>query len=77
MPRHAEDLQKPWKLNLSASLAGKVEFLLTDPITRKPIYGARVKLVEALLEKWIAQEEGKPEAEQPPVPTLAELRGVV
>lgn len=73
MPHLSDDLQKPWKLNLSATVAGKVEYLLTDPITRKPIYGARVRLVEALLENWIAREEGRPDL--PPVPTLSELRG--
>lgn len=71
MPYLADDLQKPWKLNLSASLAGKIEYLLTDPLTKKPIYGARVKLVEALLERWIAEQEGRP---IPHVPTLAQLR---
>jgi hypothetical protein len=71
LPRYAEDLQKPWKLNLSASLAGKVEFLLTDNLTKQPIYGARVQLVEGLLEWWIAREEGRP---LPDVPSLSQLR---
>lgn len=74
MPARSEDLQKPWKLNLSATLAGKTEYLLTDPITGKPKYGARVRLVEALLERWIAEQEGRPLDSLPPVPTLAELR---
>lgn len=72
MPQLGEDLQKPWKLNLSASLAGKIEYMLSDPLTKKPIYGARVKLVEALLECWIAEQEGRPVL--PPVPSLEELR---
>lgn len=72
MPHLSDDLQKPWKLNLSASLAGKLEYMLSDPITRKPIYGARVKLVSSLLERWIAEEEGRSAT---PVPSLAELRG--
>lgn len=71
MPSLADDLQKPWKLNLSASLAGKVEYMLTDPITKKPIYGARTKLVEALLENWIATQENRP---APSVPTIDQLR---
>lgn len=49
-----------------------MEYLLADPLTRKPLYGARVRLVEALLEAWIAKEEGR---EAPPVPSLSELRG--
>lgn len=72
MPGFAADLQKPWKLNLSASVAGKVEFMLTDPITKKPIYGARTKLIEALIERWIAEQEGR--TPLPHVPTLEQLR---
>lgn len=72
MPGFAEDLQKPWKLNLSASVAGKVEYMLTDPITKKPLYGARKELVEALIEYWIAREEGR--TPLPPIPTLEQLR---
>lgn len=72
MPSFSDDLQRPWKLNLSASVAGKVEYLLTDPITKKPIYGARKALVEGLIEWWIAKEEGR--VPLPSVPTLEQLR---
>lgn len=71
MPRQSDDLQIPWKLNISATVAGKIEFMLTDPITKKPIYGSRIKLTEALFEYWLAREEGRP---LPPIPTLEELR---
>lgn len=60
-----------WKILLPAPLAGRIEFMLTDPIHQKPIYGARAKLIRALLENWIAEQSGSPPL---PVPTLMELR---
>lgn len=68
------DLTRNWKLSLPATLAGKIDFVLEDPVTRKPIYGSRNKLVAALLEQWLARESGKAEAELPAIPTLAQLR---
>lgn len=70
------DLSRPWKLNMPATLAGKVEYLLLDPIHQKPLYGARLKLVCELLEQWLARESGKPEVEWPRVSTVQELRDV-
>lgn len=71
MPRTSEDLTIPWKINVSATVGGKIEYWLTDPITKKPMYGKRGELIEALLEHWIAIQEGRP---PPSLPSLAELR---
>lgn len=72
MPRpYNTDFIKPWKICLPATLAGRVEFMLSDPLTHKPIYGARNKLIASLLEHWLARETNRPPT---PVPTLSELR---
>ena len=75
MPRPMnDDLYTRWKLVVPATLAGKIEFMLTDPVHQKPIYGTRTKLITALLEEWIAKQR---QAEVlPPVPSLAELRAM-
>lgn len=73
MPRPLNpDLTKPWKISMPATLAGKVEFVLLDPIHAKPLYGARTILISALLEWWLARESGNPNT--PHVPSLTELR---
>lgn len=66
------DLYTPWKINIPATTAGKVEFALLDPVHQKPIYGSRNKLITALLEHWLAREAGR--SELPPVPTITQLR---
>lgn len=68
------DLSLPWKINLPATLAGRVELALLDPIHQKPIYGSRNKLIAALLEHWLAREAGHPDTQLPTVPTILELR---
>lgn len=76
MPRpFNDDLSTPWKINMPATLAGKIEYLLLDPIHQKPIYAARNKLLVSLLEWWLARERGLPEDQLPNIPTLVELRG--
>lgn len=73
MPRPMnDDLYTRWKLVVPATLAGKIEYMLTDPVHQKPIYGSRTRLVSALLENWIAIQSGN--TNPPPVPSLAELR---
>jgi hypothetical protein len=73
MPRpFNSDLSTPWKLNMPATLAGKVEYLLLDPIHQKPIYASRNKLVVALLEWWLARESGS--TFLPHIPSVIELR---
>lgn len=70
------DLSIPWKLLLSAPIAGRLELMLADPIHSKPKYGARRKLTEALYEWWIARESGVPENQRPSIPSVQELREV-
>lgn len=74
MPRKPNpDLTRPWKLNLPATLAGKVEYLLHDPIHQKARYGVRGYLIERLLNCWLASVEGNHE-EAAKLPTLDEVR---
>jgi hypothetical protein len=68
---HAQTLRADWKLSIDAPLAARVELMLQDPLNQTPIYGARAKLVTALLEFWIAVETNAP---RPPLPTVEELR---
>lgn len=76
MPRPFNpDMSTPWKLNMPATLAGKVEFLLLDPIHQKPIYASRNKLVVSLLEWWLARESGRDDDSLPHIPSVIELRG--
>lgn len=69
-PRLAH-LRATWKLSLPAPTAAKVDLMFEDPLTGKPKYGARGKLVDALLTNWLATQ-GVGIAV--PVPTLEELR---
>lgn len=74
MPRPLNDEPTvDWKILLPAPLAGRIEYMLTDPIHNKPIYGARAKLIRALLENWIAEQSQSPPT---PVPSLMELRAI-
>lgn len=66
------DLSTAWKINLPATLAGQVEFALLDPVHQKPIYGARNRLIGALLTRWLAEQSGR--TELPHVPSILELR---
>lgn len=75
MPRPMnDDLYTRWKVIIPATLAGRVEFMLTDPVHQKPIYGSRARLIGALLERWVAEQGGTPPKNLPSVPSLAELR---
>jgi hypothetical protein len=75
MPRRFNsDLSTPWKINMPATLAGKVEYLLLDPIHQKPIYASRNRLLVALLNWWEARERGVPRDQLPHVPSVTELR---
>jgi len=71
--RNDSDLIRNWKITLPATLAGRVEFMLLSPVHQKPIYGARARLVESLLEYWIAVESG---AIPPHIPSVEELRSI-
>lgn len=74
--RRSAELMKDWKIPVPAELAGKIEMVLTDPLTRKPKYGARVKLIEGLLKNWLDQIAGTPEPQRHPIPSLDELRSM-
>lgn len=66
MPRACNpDLMKDWKVPLPATIAGAVEHELMDPITKKPRYGERSKLVAALLADWLATRGRKVEVDLP------------
>lgn len=71
MPRPRNPyLRADWKICLPAPLAAEIDLMLEDPLTRKPKYGARSKLIESLLSEWI--ERGR--SGQPFGPTLETLR---
>lgn len=60
MPRRPNtELTREWKLHISATLAGAVEFELLDPITERARYGSRSVLVQALLINWLAERHGR------------------
>lgn len=81
------DLYTQWKVHLSATVAGAVEFLLMDAVHSKPIFGARKILLERLLQLWLAEQDGRirieiihvdPSRPAPePPPSLAELRNTI
>jgi len=64
-------LRATWKLSLPAPTAAKVDLMFEDPLTGKPKYGARGKLVDALLRNWLAEQNGDGPV---PIPSLDELR---
>ena len=74
--RRNDDLIRPWKLSMPATLAGRVEFALLDPITGKTKYGARNTLIVKLLERWLAEQSDPVPQDLPTVPTLEELRAI-
>lgn len=76
MPPRNDELLKPWKCAISADIAGQVEFALTDPITNKPRYGARKRLLESLLGYWLAREARVPDDQLPDIPSLEQLRSL-
>lgn len=51
------EMSKAWKIHIPATLAGRVEHRLLDPVSGKPAYGARNKLLTELLEKWLSEQE--------------------
>jgi len=55
----ASEPYKNWKVCLSAALAGAVEFELMDPLTKKPQYGERARLLEQLLSEWLEKRRAE------------------
>jgi hypothetical protein len=54
-----------WKVRIDAALAAKVELALMDAARKKPKYGGRKGLIEALLTEWLqrqAEEGSSPHA---------------
>lgn len=43
-----------WLVVVPTSIAAQVELRLLDPLLNQPRYGARAKLIQALLAKWLA-----------------------
>lgn len=70
------ELMKKWKVPVPATIAGAVELVLCDPLTRQPKYGARTTLIAALLENWLDTIAEKPLSERKPIPSLEELRSL-
>lgn len=64
-------LRTDLKLSLPAAVVAEVDLLLEDPLTRKPRYGAKSRLITALLKDWIARTKGD---SGEPIPTLEELQ---
>jgi hypothetical protein len=60
-----------FKVSLPAALAAEIDLMFEDPLTRRPKYGARAKLIESLLRNWLATQKSEP---APPVPSFEELR---
>ena len=70
MPRRfSPDLRRDWKIPLPATLAGAVEFELLDPLTKKPRYGERSKLIAQLLSDWLSTR-GRKVVVDPPADDL-------
>jgi len=71
MPRRCSpDLTKDWKIVLPATLAGSVEFELLDPLSGKPRYGERSRLISQLLSNWLAERGKKVPVNEPPATDL-------
>jgi hypothetical protein len=69
------DLMKDWKVCLPATLAGAVVHELMDPLTKKPRYGERSKLISYLLAGWLQENKGRLVEVDPPAPDLIPQRG--
>ena len=60
MPRpRRKDRVARWKLSINEEIAAKVDLYMFDPITLRPRYGERSRLVEQLLTEWLESKEVK------------------
>ncbi len=66
-------LRAELKISLPAALVAEIDLLLEDPVTRRPRYGAKSKLVEALLRTWLA-DIGASRSVGPTIPSLEDLQ---
>lgn len=64
-----------WKHHVRADLAAQVELILADPMRERVKYGARSRLLEQLLEEWLAKQRVNPTP--PPMPISAEERALI
>jgi len=58
-------LRKDWKISLPSTLAGAVEYELMDPLTGKPRYSERSRLIGALLADWLSKRGREVEFDAP------------
>lgn len=59
MARRGKKTKDPyvkWLITMPESLAAQVELRLLDPVLNQPRYGARAKLMQALVQKWLLGE---------------------
>lgn len=57
------DRPEDWKISLPRSITAPVSLLLADPLTGRPKYGARSRLIERLLREWlVTQQKGGQDA---------------
>ena len=64
-----------WKCQIPVDIAAKVDLLLLDPSSGRPVFGARSSLVATLLREWLAARVRSPESPQTasPLDNLAPL----
>jgi len=65
-------LRVDFKISLPAALAAEIDLIFEDPLTKRPKYGARAKLIASLLQGWLDNQRGLTASVH--VPTLEELR---
>lgn len=63
-------IRAEFKVSLPAALVAEVDILLNDPLTNRPKYGARARLVESLLRAYLARLKGQEEEKPPTVEQL-------
>src|SRR5262245_26373035 len=65
-------LRVDFKISLPAALAAEIDLIFEDPLTKRPKYGARAKLISTLLQRWLDEQRGAPSHVH--IPSLEELR---
>jgi hypothetical protein len=45
-----------WRVNVPENVAAQVELRLLDPVSGRPRYAVRSKLIAVLLERWLSGE---------------------
>lgn len=57
--RQNRDKPIEWSVNIPESVANEVELLLSNPLTGKPVYGAKSSLLTTALREWLERHTGK------------------